>query len=89
MLPITIYDEVDMIKQYIENAGVGIGRLQAVVATGIKQKNISDLAKVEKLLKLDEILIPLHSMHTSTDKTNTETKEEEEEITATKETNKI
>ena len=89
VLPITIYDEVDMIKQYIENAGVGIGRLQAVVATGIKQKNISDLAKIEKLLKLDEILIPLHSMHTSTDKTNTETKEEEEEVTTIKETNKI
>lgn len=65
LLPITVYDDEKMIKSYIEAAGSGIGRLQAVVATGIKQREIADIAAVEKLLDLENILVPLKSMHVS------------------------
>lgn len=67
LLPITIYDENEMVTQYINNAGVGIGKLSAVVATGVKQKNIKDVSRVEKMLDLENILVPLHSMHTISD----------------------
>ena len=51
---------------YVGNANFGVGKLEAVVATGIKQREIADKAALEKYLKLDEILVPLQSAYTST-----------------------
>lgn len=64
ILPITINRESDLIKQYRENAAYGIGKLEAIVASGIKQKHIADRAKLERVLDLDNLLKPLQSSHT-------------------------
>ncbi len=63
----------------MNNANFGIGKLEAVVATGIKQKDITDKHNLETYLKLDEILVPLKSAYTSTpdDIKSEETVEEE------------
>ncbi len=66
LLHITHYDEVEKVQMYVSNANFGVGKLEAVVATGIKQREIADKAALEKYLKLDEILVPLQSAYTST-----------------------
>ncbi len=60
------------------NAEYGIGRLEAVVASGTKQKHISYKSKLEEFLDLDNILKPLASSHTQSGKEALE--EEPEEI---------
>lgn len=92
VLPITIYDEKEKVDMYLNSATFGIGKLEAIVATGIKQKDIADKHELEKFLDLDNILVPLQSSHTSSgaakatesktgsgeEPTTKETKEEEE-----------
>ena len=68
LLPITIYDEIEKVKMYLESATFGIGKLEAVVAAGVKQKDIYDKHVLEKYLDLDNILVPLQSAHTSSGK---------------------
>ena len=68
LLPITIYDETEKVNMYLESATFGIGKLEAVVAAGIKQKDIYDKHVLEKYLDLDNILVPLQSAHTSSGK---------------------
>lgn len=75
ILPITIAKENEMVKQYRENATFGIGKIEAIVAAGIKQRHIADRAKLERVLDLDNILKPLRSSHTQSF-----TKREEEEV---------
>lgn len=65
LLPISVQLEEKDIKQYLTNAGSGIGKLQAIVATGIKQVDLRSNYEVEQYLQLDEILKPLQSMYTS------------------------
>lgn len=64
ILPITIGRESELVQQYRENAAYGIGKLEAIVASGIKQKHIADRAKLERVLDLDNLLKPLQSSHT-------------------------
>jgi hypothetical protein len=64
LLPITIGKEGELVKQYRENAAYGIGKLEAIVASGIKQKHIADRAKLERVLDLENLLKPLQSSHT-------------------------
>ena len=64
LLPITIAKEADQVKTYRENASFGLGRMEAVVSTGIKQKHLSDRGKLEHELDLDSLLKPLASSHT-------------------------
>lgn len=71
ILPITAYDEVEKVNMYLEAAAYGIGKLEAVVAVGIKQKDIFDKHVLEKYLDLDKILVPLQSAHTSSGKNDT------------------
>lgn len=66
LLPISVYDETEKITRYLENATFGIGKLEAVVAAGVKQKDIKDKHTLEEYLELDEILVPLKSSHTTT-----------------------
>jgi len=75
MLRISNYDEKDKVEMYISNANFGIGKLEAVVAAGIKQKDIADKHKLEQFLELDKILVPLQSAYTTTP---SDVKEEEE-----------
>lgn len=64
ILPITIAKESELVKQYRENAAYGIGKIEAIVAAGIKQRHIADRAKLERVLDLDNLLKPLQSSHT-------------------------
>ena len=93
LLPISIQLEDKDVQRYIEYAGAGIGRLQAVVATGIKQIDLEDMAALEDYLDLDTILKPLQSMYTSSYKVNQQNKEEEEKdnkvLKDTKETQEV
>lgn len=66
LLRITNYDETEKVQMYINNANFGVGKLEAIVATGIKQREIADKAALEKYLNLDKILTPLQSAYTST-----------------------
>lgn len=65
ILPITIANEEAQVKNYRENANFGLGKLEAVVATGTKQKHLTDRHRLEEHLQLDEILKPLASSHTT------------------------
>lgn len=63
-LPITMFDDLEQIKMYRENASYGIGKLEAIIATGVKQKEILATSKLEKFLDLESLLVPLSSSHT-------------------------
>lgn len=82
MLPINHYNEKDFINNYLKNAEYGVGKLELIVATGSKQKDILHKNELENYLKLDEILQPLKSSHTMPGTPVSEEKEkvEEEEI---------
>lgn len=86
MLPITHYNLRDMMELHRRNAEYGIGRLEAVVASGTKQKHIVHKGALEDFLKLDEILKPLESAHTRSGKDEKE-KQEEEPIISPEEPN--
>ena len=77
MLPITHYNIQDMMEIHRRNGEFGIGRLEAVVASGTKQKHILHKSKLEDFLRLDEILQPLSSSHTQSGNIQNETPEEE------------
>lgn len=87
ILPVTIGREIEQIKNYRENANFGIGKLEAIVASGIKQKHLKDRFRLEQELDLDNILVPLASTHTQsgdgedndTGKNDSKTKETETE----------
>jgi hypothetical protein len=64
ILPITVYDELDQVKLYRENAAYGIGKIEAIVAAGVKQRHLEDIARLEQELDLGNLLRPLQSSHT-------------------------
>lgn len=66
LLHISVRDEAEDISKYQESAKFGIGKLEAIVASGVKQSEILDVTRLEDALKLDEILKPLQSSHTQT-----------------------
>lgn len=88
LLPITVYNEKDRVTEYRRNAEYGIGKLEAIVATGQKQISLLDRLTLEKELDLDGLLTPLQSSHTrsskdqgteATVKVEEETKSEDED----------
>lgn len=68
LLPITHYNWQRKEEAARRNGEYGIGRLEAVISTGIKQSLIFDKAALEEALNLDEILKPLQSSHTRSSK---------------------
>jgi hypothetical protein len=66
LLHISVRDEASDIEKYQESAKFGIGKLEAIVASGVRQSEILDVSRLEDALKLDEILKPLQSSHTQT-----------------------
>ena len=80
MLPITHYNLKEMMEIHRRNGEYGIGRLEAVVASGTKQKHVMHKSKLEDFLGLDEILKPLSSSHTQSGKDTDDTPEEEPEV---------
>lgn len=79
LLPITVYNEDDKVNEYRKSAEFGIGKLEAIVASGQKQISLLDKLKLEKELKLDELLTPLRSSHTLSSKDVKELDAEKEE----------
>ena len=79
LLPISVQCESDDVHRYIEYAGAGIGRLQAAVATGMKQRNLYANYELEEFLDLDNILKPLQSMYTSSYRVNQKNQDSKEE----------
>lgn len=65
VLPISQYSLEDDIKRYRDNATLGIGKIDFIVASGVKQSHIADRFKLEKFLKLEEIT-PLQTSYTQT-----------------------
>lgn len=75
LLPITVYDEEEKVNAYRRGAEYGIGKLEAIVATGQKQSSLLDKLELEKALRLDDLLTPLQSSHTRSANENSEEKE--------------
>lgn len=65
MLPITHYNMKDSMEIYRRNAEYGVGKLELIVSSGTKQRHINHKHELESFLKLDEILTPLKSSHTT------------------------
>lgn len=65
ILPISFYNYNDDMRIYKENATLGVGKLDYIIATGIKQKDIVDQLYLEDFLKLDEIK-PMQTSYTQT-----------------------
>jgi len=78
MLPITHYNLPEMMELHRRNGEYGIGKIEAIVASGTKQKHIAHKSKLEEFLRLDEILKPLASSHTQSG--TEDTSEEEVQI---------
>ena len=68
LLPITAYNEIEQVNEFRRMAEYGIGKLEAIIATGQKQVSLLDKLKLEKELGLDELLTPLQSSHTRSSK---------------------
>lgn len=87
-LPVSVFEEDETVKLYRENATFGIGKLDAIIAAGICQKDLMNGIRLEKELGLDQLLTPLQSTHTQSsagaEETETDdtvkTVEEKEEI---------
>lgn len=88
MLPITHYNQNEDLELYRRNAEFGIGKIEAIIASGIKQKHIQSKYTLEEFLDLDEILKPLSSAHTQSGNTS-QTPAEKTEIDKTEEENEI
>ena len=86
MLPITHYDEAEMLLSYKDGATLGINKLEYAIASGIKQVNLRSKFELEDYLKLDQ-LKPLSTSYTQNDnskKDSGENPKEDEEETKTK-----
>ena len=84
ILPITGYNEKDMLVKYKEGATLGIAKLEYAVAFGCKQVSLGSKYELEDFLKLDK-LKPLSTSYTQNDNSKSEidgpnkTVQEEEE----------
>lgn len=70
ILPITAYDNADMLNVYKDGATLGASKLEYIVALGVKQIDIPHKLKVEELLQLDQ-LKPLSTSYTQSDSNQT------------------
>jgi len=76
ILPISAYTYNDDIERYKNNATLGVGKIDYIIASGIKQTNVRDTLELEKFLKLDEIT-PMQTSYTQTAEDRTEEKQED------------
>lgn len=63
VLPISPYDEKEKLEIYRSNATLGVGLVDLVVASGIKQVDIESTLELEENLDLVKRLMPLQSSH--------------------------
>ena len=65
ILPISPYTYNDDIEIFRENATLGVGKLDYIIASGIKQRNIADQLFLEDFLNLNSIT-PMQTSYTQT-----------------------
>lgn len=75
ILPISFYNYNDDIKVFRENATLGVGKLDYIIASGIKQRDIVDQIDLESFLKLDSIK-PMQTSYTQTAEDRSEADDE-------------
>ena len=80
-MPISPYTQDEDVKRYKENATLGVGKIDYLVASGTKQRHIQDVFNLESFLDLTQIT-PLQTSYTQT---ADDRKEEEEKETPKKE----
>ncbi len=65
LLPISPYTLDEDVKRYRENATLGVGKVDYIIASGTKQRHIQDIFDLESFLDLTQIT-PLQSSYTQT-----------------------
>lgn len=60
---ISSYTYSDDIEVFKNNATLGVGKIDYLIASGIKQKNIQDTLELENYLRLDQIT-PMQTSYT-------------------------
>lgn len=88
ILPISPYNQDEDVKRYKDNATLGVGKLDFIVASGIKQRHIQDALNLESFLDLTQIT-PMQTSYTQTaedrveenDKSNPSKKSDDESKT--------
>ena len=65
ILPISFYNYNDDVKMFKDNATLGVGKLDYIIASGIKQKDISNQLYLEEFLQLNDIK-PMQTSYTQT-----------------------
>ena len=70
ILPISPYNEEEKLGLYRDNATLGIGIVDCLVASGIKQSDIEATLDMEEFLDLHDRLLPLASSYTQSSSTN-------------------
>ena len=81
ILPISPYNQDEDVKRYKENATLGVGKIDYIIASGTKQRHIQDAFDLESFLDLTQIT-PLQTSYTQTAE---DRKEETEKETPKKE----
>lgn len=66
ILPVTHYNQRDMMQKYKESATLGVGKMEFIIASWTKQSHIQSKMELEDFLKLDE-LKPLSTSYTQVD----------------------
>lgn len=85
VLPISPYNEKDKLEYYSANAQYGVGKLDLMMASGIKQVDLESTIELEQFLDLANRLAPLQSSHTqssSAESGDKETPKEGEDVDA-------
>lgn len=89
ILPISPYNEKEKLDIYHQNATLGVGILDSVIATGLKQVDLEPTLELEQFLDLKNRLIPLQSSHTQSSSTTEESKDKEDKSGTTAEPEKV
>lgn len=91
VLPISPYDEKEKLEQYRANASLGVGVVDLIIASGIRQVDIESTLELEENLNLIDRLKPLQSSHVQSGGTGTSSTakddEEDDENEKTKDEN--
>ena len=76
LLPISLYTYDEDVMRYKDNATLGIGKVDYLIASGTKQRHIQDMFTLEQFLQLDQIQ-PLQTSYTQTAEDRREETEKE------------
>ena len=82
ILPVTHYNQRDMMQKYKESATLGVGKMEFIIASWTKQSHLTSKLDLEDFLKLDQ-LKPLSTSYTQVDNSATTEeviKKEEEQV---------